>query len=726
MRDERLVLRADSLPVVTVHPGVVEVIAVDAPALLEHLRPLGARIDAHLDRVEIQLRVGRFAFLRRHDRPLRLRANENLPAVERHVVLVGVDHRLRLPRFQIEPLQRGLAVGGFQEVDLSFRARSERLVIAGGNRKIHDPIREAVEIDSRRRELVLLVFLFLVLCRRSLLLVAFLQQRRRIVLAEHRDVNRVGDARVFVGQREPVLHRTGVGRREEVHVLAVLVEDRLAHFAEPVGDRVRLSLIERIDVHRLNVGGAVQRVREPPRIGRPRRCQRLDRRVHVFARDFPGHAGREIDEVHAERIVDERELPAVGRPDRTFVVAGAARLVMPALALAVLRRDDELVFARFVGEVRDLLPIRRPHRAALVNAHRAGQVARVSFFRRHGDDLAAEVEHRACARRRQRRVPHVLRAADEARPGLLEIGGDADGQLLTGLRRGIQQVEITGLFVHHVAAAGGEREHGEVVVTRQLRDGFGPRLEREQVELAVAVRSEIDRVADPRRIGIVGASRRLGNPVHAMIADVVDEHFRRLAAAVVLPLQKSGRQRVVGDSVGGGGVTRARSVRNRQRLLDASVDRHGEQLGVAIRVRGASRREHDRLSVGREPLHEIGARMPREPPRHAAGDWNDVDVGVPLVLRAERDRRAVGGECRIRFPAEISRQPPDVPSVEIAHPQIGGVDEGNVTCAHGRLREQLGIGDIRSAGGTSGRGQDKCDERDNQQQKRSLHAVLIR
>ena len=74
------------------------------------------------------------------------------------------------------------------------------------------------------------------LVRGALLLVALLGQRRRGVLGQGDDIDGVGLAHVGVRQVEPLLDRAGVGRGEEVEVLAGGVEDRLARLAQAVGD----------------------------------------------------------------------------------------------------------------------------------------------------------------------------------------------------------------------------------------------------------------------------------------------------------------------------------------------------------------------------------------------------------------------------------------------------------------------------------------------------------
>ena len=82
---------------------------------------------------------------------------------------------------------------------------------------------------------------------RLLLFVAFLGQRRRQILAQHGQVDVAGLAHVVAGLREPVEERTGVGRAEEVEVLAAAIEDRLGHLGEAVGDGERLVLLDRVE-----------------------------------------------------------------------------------------------------------------------------------------------------------------------------------------------------------------------------------------------------------------------------------------------------------------------------------------------------------------------------------------------------------------------------------------------------------------------------------------------
>ena len=54
MGQEAFVFPAHRVPVGTVHVRSVEVVAVDAPGLMEYLVPLCAGIDANLDALEVQ------------------------------------------------------------------------------------------------------------------------------------------------------------------------------------------------------------------------------------------------------------------------------------------------------------------------------------------------------------------------------------------------------------------------------------------------------------------------------------------------------------------------------------------------------------------------------------------------------------------------------------------------------------------------------------------------
>ena len=103
-----------------------------------------------------------------------------------------------------------------------------------------------------------------------------------------------------------------------------------------------------------------------------------------------------------------------------------------------------------------------------------------------------------------------LRAAHEARARLAQIGRHADRQLAALAGRRVEQVQVAGLLVDDLAAAGGGVQDREVGVPGELLDRLRLRVVRVQVELAVAVGAEVDRVADPHRIGVVARAAGCG------------------------------------------------------------------------------------------------------------------------------------------------------------------------------------------------------------------------
>ena len=162
VRQERRVLRLHRLPVAPVHARVVEEVAVDPPGLVEDLRPLGARVDAHLDGVELQLPVAVLAvglalalLPGRSDAPAFLHARQELLAVEGDLVVVDLGgDRLGLAALRVPLLESRLPVGVAEEPDLAGVRRGERGDLGGRDREVDDAEREAVAVDDDRVDLL--------------------------------------------------------------------------------------------------------------------------------------------------------------------------------------------------------------------------------------------------------------------------------------------------------------------------------------------------------------------------------------------------------------------------------------------------------------------------------------------------------------------------------------------------------------------------------------------
>ena len=94
-------------------------------------------------------------------------------------------------------------------------------------------------------------------------------------------------------------------------------------------------------------------------------------------------------------------------------------------------------------------------------------------------------------------------------------------------------------------------------------------------------------------------------------------------------------------------------------LCHPAIHGNGEELRVASGKVARCDVNSTPLPSGVKLADDVGAGMPGQPHRRAAGDWDDEDVGVAVVLRAERNRPAVRREDRIGLHSVVGRQPLD-------------------------------------------------------------------
>ena len=527
--------------------------------------------------------------------------------------------------------------------------------------------------------------------RLALLLVALFRERRGCAPLQRRHVDRVRDARVGVLQGEPVALRAGVGGREEIEELPGLVEGGVRHVREAVGERVGLVLVEGVDVRRPDVRGPGERVGDPARVRRPRAAQHPVAHgcVESLGRDLLRGSARDVDDEERQGVVRQDDLLSVGRKDELVVEARAGNLDLLRRSFAVLRADDDFVLAALVRDVRDRLAVRRPRGRALVEGRRAREVAGVALLGGHGHDLAPELERGARAGRGERRTADPLRALRPARAGLEEIAGNRDRKVGDLLRGGVEEVKSAGLLEDDPISRRRGVQDGEVLEVGHTRRRLRLRVVRVEVELAVAVGAEEERRAEPDRVSVVAARRRLRDAVDRVRGHVEEPYPRDRAAAVALPLQVTGAVRTVGDRLSVGGVRGAVGVRDRQGRFEAAFDGHRVELRVAVVDRGARRREEDGFAVRREALHDVAARVPREALRHAAGGGDDEDVEVAVQLGAEREERAVRAEGGTHLHAGPRADALDTAAVEAAGPDVVPVDESDPVGRERGVREHL-------------------------------------
>ena len=201
--------------------------------------------------------------------------------------------------------------------------------------------------------------------RRGLFFVALGRERRRIGLRENRHVDAARhraaaapDVRLERGSR--------VSAGREVQVLAVLVEHGIAGVAQPVGQLGRLRVGERVRENRAEVILEPLAIHEPLAVRGPRRRPLAGRCQETILVDANRLLLLDVDVPRGEVGIDVGDLAAVGRPSwrgikrRLVCEADLSRRLEPHRVTQV-----ELVFAAFVGEVRDPLAVGRPGRVAL-------------------------------------------------------------------------------------------------------------------------------------------------------------------------------------------------------------------------------------------------------------------------------------------------------------------------------------------------------------------------
>ena len=429
----------------------------------------------------------------------------------------------------------------------------------------------------------------------------------------------------------------------------------------------------------------------------------------------PRRAARfELEDIQTVRIVEKRHALFVRRPLQVLIEASAAvDGDAPRLAAAVAIRDVERVVAGLVGEPGDLAAARRPCRGAVVRAGRLSEVADWrAFLRGHCDDLAAILQRNLSEVGGRRNVAHVIDVAHAARTRLAQIGRHCDVQRRRTRGRRIEHLQPATLLEDDLAITDIGVDDWEVLVRRQLLHAACRRIERVQIEFAVAVGIEVELAADPHRVDVVAAIRRLGNLPECVVSEAHDRDARRGAAAIGFPLRLRRRLRI-GDLATVGRDVGIDAPRDRQALGERSVRVDREQVHLARGLHVALRAENHATAIV-EAFHEIVGAVPGQALRAAAGDRHDVDVDVAVVIATESNGCTVGREVRLRFLTLGRRHAVGAAAVAVGDPDVAVIDERDVAPVDVRLLEQQRV--LRIDGERSGAPQH--EQRGRQQRAR--------
>ena len=750
--EQPAVPRAQARPVHAVHVRVVEEVALEAEHVGEDLPPLGARVDRRLH-VEGGHRL--LEFLRRldvEDRELALARDEHLLAVEGHLEVVGiVEHRLLFALREIEVHDRALVVAraGARLAPVKQLAFDglEAPVVARLRRQ-HDGARfEAVDVDvdvgrrGRPRFLLLLLgllrLLFLVLVRgpgglfrglvgrlvrrlvvgveRGVLGVVARGERRLHVLPQ-RDRHEPGRVRVGPGVVEAAVHRLELAIRCVVQVLAFRLEGRLRVVQVPGRGLVqpgRLRVVEKDGAVR---GGRRARIGDPARVGRPLEAEAREPAVRDPLRALIdlGRAVRvEILDVDAHRLVDERQLPAVGRPLRGVPEAGTERGHLLLGAGAVRRAQRQLVLAAPVAPVGHRLPVGRPARIAFRHAGGSRDVHHGAVLRRDREDVAARLEDGALARRRHRHVLNERLDLRNPRPQRRLVGDHVHRYLGRLLRGEVEEVQPAARLEHD--AVGPERRERDVEVGEvgDLPDPSRANVVRPDVVALVraAVGQEVDRVAMPHRLRVVGRIR--GDVLRREGLQVEQEQIRRPAASIALPVAEVLRHGHVDELRAVRRVRAEFTVGHREFFGQTAPGANREELAETLASALTPGREEHARAVGGPADHAVRHRVMRQAHRLAALRRDDVDVRVAVVRSAVGDLRPVRREPREHFlsgrGAEADRR-----ASRLRHqPDVARVDERDLTLRHRGIAQHACV-DLRR--GDRGRRENRQENHEHTQE----------
>src|SRR6185503_8612520 len=201
------------------------------------------------------------------------------------------------------------------------------------------------------------------------------------------------------------------------------------------------------------------------------------------------------------------------------------------------------------------------------------QVASWSLLDRRGEYVASRAEQHAFAFRAERRIFDELGDVYTARPSRKPVirNGDGHRRVLFALR--VEYAKLAVEFIDYAAFAIGARPaHIPRLMRRRLRSPAARGIVRIKIEVPVAIRIEIDRVADPHRIA--ARPRVVADLLGVERLQIEYVKLIRLAAAVSLLGSEVARLRRVDHSRSVGRESSRPGFGHRQRSCRASGDRN--------------------------------------------------------------------------------------------------------------------------------------------------------
>ncbi len=268
--------------------------------------------------------------------------------------------------------------------------------------------------------------------------------------------------------------------------------------------------------------------------------------------------------------------------------------------------------------------------------------------------------------------------------GQIAVERDIDGVL--GVRGEVVEVDASELLVYDTAGAGTCGLKVEALVLDDLLDLFGFRVVAEEGDGAVAIGEEVNLVADPERVRVVGiVARDLGEIERCQVDD---PDRLGLAAVVALPRDLPLIEGRVGDQLA---VGRDRSaVGGGKRKFDGKAGAVGvdaEELGEVVPCSAAAE-EEDVLAVGRPAGDDVLIGVIREAMGYAAGRRHGIDVDVAVDARGVSEGLAVGREEGAVDDGSRGGEANGFATGSCHDPDVVGMAEGDLLLAEGGVEEE--------------------------------------
>jgi hypothetical protein len=366
--------------------------------------------------------------------------------------------------------------------------------------------------------------------------------------------------------------------------------------------------------------------------------------VNAIQRESAGHGdvpAFDVDDADVVRLVDERDLAAVGGPIEPVAEPPAPLGHLPRLTHPVAGLQVDLVLTGAITPVRHLRAVGRPSRIAIERAARTGHIHHIAVRDRHVEELATGLEDHALALGRGGHVADAPADVDRARHLDRQVAHYLHRDLAVGVARGVHDVEPTAGLEDHLPGSGRHERDVEVLEVGDLCRRAGRHVVRPQIEphVRALIGDEVDPVAHPGGLSVVRGILR--DVLRGIALEVVDDDVRREPAPVPLERVVLRDLRDVGEARPVGRVARELAVRHRELLGQPPLLRHEVELAERLSTALSRRGEEQALPVRVPVDHPVTVRLVRDARRHSARGGHDVDVLVAAVARRERDLRPV-------------------------------------------------------------------------------------